>query len=240
MGRYIIKFIKVGNIRYISHLDTLRMFKRAFRRTPVRLRYSQGYNPHPKMGFTMPLSLGFETRGDYIEIETEERYGPEDIVHWLNGVLPEGVAAKNCRILPEESKTPSAAVVEYASYTAEYCGGECGISDSIKSAISGFMGMERIMSVKYSKKKKQDVETDIRPLIHSVSAVERSDGSGGLMLTMMLKTGNSGSLNPSALLKALTGYAGSEYREQDWRITRTDMYFTDRKKGIVSLGEFAG
>ncbi len=238
MSRYIIRFAKQGNIKYISHLDTLRMFKRAFRRTPVRLRYSQGYNPHPKMGFTMPLSLGFETVGDYLEIETDENYESCDIMSWLNGALPAGITAKSCSALPEASKTPSAAAVEYASYTAEYNASADDAALRIKASVPEFMRLERIESLRYSKKKKEYVETDIRPLINSLNSVEKKNG--GLLLSMMLKAGNSGNLNPTALLKALTEYAGAEYREQDWRITRTDMYFSDKKRGILSLERYKG
>ena len=58
MSRYVIKFSKEGNIRYISHLDLLRLFKRSFKRVGIKLQYSQGFNPHPKMSFAQPLSLG--------------------------------------------------------------------------------------------------------------------------------------------------------------------------------------
>ena len=46
--RYVIKFSKGGYAKYTSHLDLLRFFKRAFRKTGVDLKYSQGFNPHPQ------------------------------------------------------------------------------------------------------------------------------------------------------------------------------------------------
>ena len=46
--RYVLKFSKTGYMRYISHLDLLRLFKRMFRTGGIEIRYSQGFNPHPK------------------------------------------------------------------------------------------------------------------------------------------------------------------------------------------------
>ena len=57
MGQYAIKFSKQGFICYTSHLDLLRLFKRAFKKAGIKLAYSQGFNPHPKMGFAQPLVL---------------------------------------------------------------------------------------------------------------------------------------------------------------------------------------
>ena len=59
MNRYVITFSKMGTICYISHLDLMRMFRRTFKKAGIRLAYSQGFNPHPKMGFAQPLSLGY-------------------------------------------------------------------------------------------------------------------------------------------------------------------------------------
>ena len=70
MSRYVVKFYKEGVLRYISHLDLLRLFKRSFKRVDIKLQYSQGFNPHPKMSFAQPLSLGYDSRGEYLEIET--------------------------------------------------------------------------------------------------------------------------------------------------------------------------
>ena len=74
MNRYFMIFSKTGYIKYISHLDMLRLFKRAFKRTGIALEFSHGFNPHPKMGFAQPLSLGYTSLGEYIEFETVEAY----------------------------------------------------------------------------------------------------------------------------------------------------------------------
>ena len=78
--KYVIKFEKTGVICYTSHLDILKVFKRSFKRADIRLDYSKGFNPHPKMGFAQPLSLGYSGYCEYLEFETiDESKSPEEI-----------------------------------------------------------------------------------------------------------------------------------------------------------------
>ena len=91
MNRYIIRFSKEGYIKYTSHLDMLRLFKRAFKRSRILLEHSQGFNPHPKMGFVQPLSLGYTSKCELLEFETTKDFDPAEIKERLAGVMPEGV-----------------------------------------------------------------------------------------------------------------------------------------------------
>ena len=119
MGRYLLKFSKENNLKYISHLDLLRVFQRAFKRAHIRLRYSQGFNPHAKIGFGQPLSLGSESTGEYMEFETvEDRAGGEYLTA-LSGCMPDGIRLLSCTKLKEEGKTSLAAAVAYASLCGE-------------------------------------------------------------------------------------------------------------------------
>ncbi|MFR0902151.1 MAG: TIGR03936 family radical SAM-associated protein [Anaerovoracaceae bacterium] len=67
-NRYVLKFTKNGYAKYTSHLDMLRFFKRAFRKSGISLRYSQGFNPHPKMSFAQPLSLGYSSSFELLNL----------------------------------------------------------------------------------------------------------------------------------------------------------------------------
>ena len=66
-NKYVLKFTKDGYAKYTSHLDLLRFFKRAFRKSGIALSYSQGFNPHPKLGFAQPLSLGYASSCELLE-----------------------------------------------------------------------------------------------------------------------------------------------------------------------------
>ena len=96
MQKYLLKFEKTGDIRYISHLDLMRQFQRAFKRSGIHLAYSQGFNPHPKMSFGQPLSLGFTSTGEYLEFESAECMDNEDIKERLNVTFPTGIHISGC------------------------------------------------------------------------------------------------------------------------------------------------
>ncbi len=236
MGRYLLKFSKKGEIRYISHLDLLRVFQRAFRRTDIRLRYSNGFNPHPKIGFALPLSLGYESTGEYVEFETETEDTPESMMNQLNRQMPDGLQALDCRQLRETGKSSPAAAVAFASYTARFRGDGAAMGSAIEPKIASFLKQETIMNTKYSKKKKKDVETNIRPLIHSITTAGEQD----FLISTMLQSGSNASLNPEILLKQLCMYCNVSFQDYEWLITRKEIYFQNQKNSLVPLSEFEG
>ena len=96
MNRYAMEFSKTGMIRYTSHLDMLRLFKRTLRKTGVPLAYSQGFNPHPKLGFAQPLSLGYEAKSDYIEFETVTPVDTSELLTKTAAAMPAGITVSRC------------------------------------------------------------------------------------------------------------------------------------------------
>ena len=84
------KYKKGRRLCYISHLDTLRTFIRACRRAKLPLSYSQGFNPHPLISFLMPLSLGFTSECEYVDIGLEGEISADEAIARLNAALPDG------------------------------------------------------------------------------------------------------------------------------------------------------
>ena len=72
------KFIKEGDMIYISHLDLQQLLQRAFRRAEIDLVHSQGFNPHPKISYGNSLSLWTESQGEYVDVEIEEDLSVEE------------------------------------------------------------------------------------------------------------------------------------------------------------------
>ena len=83
------RFAKRGRAAYLSHLDVMRTFQRAFIRAGIRIRHSEDFNPHPKMSIALPLQLGCESVCELLDASVID--GPEDMVAALNLVLPEGI-----------------------------------------------------------------------------------------------------------------------------------------------------
>ena len=84
-------FSKEGLAKYISHLDLNRYFARVFRKAKLPLWYTEGFNPHPFMVFTLPLSLGMTGKRESLDIRLTEEMEKEEILRRLNASLAAGM-----------------------------------------------------------------------------------------------------------------------------------------------------
>ena len=82
-----IKFRKVGSLQYISHLDLQRTFARVLVRAEIPMWYTQGFNPHAKVIFGLPLSVGTESECEYIDLRLDRDIPPEELRERLNREL---------------------------------------------------------------------------------------------------------------------------------------------------------
>lgn len=92
-----VRFCKKGVLRYISHLDTLRLFHRAVRRADVPVALSQGYTPHYRISFFNALKLGIESDNEKAVFTMDSWIDPEEFKMSLNDKLPEGVRVLECK-----------------------------------------------------------------------------------------------------------------------------------------------
>lgn len=85
-------FKKSGNAIWVSHLDLMRLFQRAFKRAGLPLKHSQGFNPRPSVSIALPLSVGVESCCELLDFELDCDYTQwDDLATRLNTVLVEGV-----------------------------------------------------------------------------------------------------------------------------------------------------
>ena len=93
-----VKFNKISDAKYISHLDLLRTFNRMIMRSDLKPAYSQGYNPHIIMSFLQPSSVGMATKSDCLDITLEGEYDLNKVLLNLKEVAPRGsVRPSSCR-----------------------------------------------------------------------------------------------------------------------------------------------
>ena len=85
--KYRIKYSKGPELRFVSHLDLMRLFQRAVRRAGLPIGYSHGFNPHQLMSFGNPLSLGMTSIGEYCDFEFETPVEPREIAERLGAVM---------------------------------------------------------------------------------------------------------------------------------------------------------
>ena len=86
-----IKFSKKSFARYISHLDLIRVFSRAFTRAEIPIRHTEGFNPHPHMVFSAPISLGFESECELLDIKLKTEMDLNEVKNRLIKNMPIGI-----------------------------------------------------------------------------------------------------------------------------------------------------
>lgn len=219
MSRYVLVFSKKGNMRFISHLDMQRLFRRILYREEIKLAFSKGFNPHPLTNTVMPLSLGFEAERDYFEFETDVPYDAASLPALLNPALPDGIEFIACREMPHEKKNLSA-VCEYSEYSAFIPG-----FDITEDELNAFLSQDKIIILKRDKKTRTMVEKDVRDRIYSVSLPE--DVPGGQIINMVINAASNESLNPLQLMNSLVKFRGKDIAPEDIRITRKELYYTE-------------
>ncbi|MFH1457918.1 MAG: TIGR03936 family radical SAM-associated protein [Candidatus Omnitrophota bacterium] len=87
-------FTKKGHMRFISHLDLMRLLMRAFRRSGLPLKMTEGFNPHPKLSMRRALKLGLESDHEEAAIVLREELGLKEFGERLSKQLPEGIHIK--------------------------------------------------------------------------------------------------------------------------------------------------
>lgn len=220
-------------MRYISHLDIMRLFQRALKRTDIKLKYSEGYSPHPKMSIAQPLSLGYTSRGEYIEFETQEDYDAENIRERLNSAMPEGIEMLSCSVLEKTKKAMGALITK-----GEYLIGcdEISSADEVKAlceAVQKLVKEKHIIIKKIQKKSGKETEIDIRPRIKSLE-VEEAD-SGHVLLRTIVDTGSFSNLNPELIIAELKNYMGNQMKTMEFHVQREEMFADSEDGSMIPL-----
>jgi len=159
-------FEKKGNAVWISHLDLMRLFQRAFKRAGFCLTHTQGFNPRPSVSIAMPLSVGVESQCELLDFELENQdVSCEEILEKLNSVLIDGVSV--LKVYEHGMKLKELAFLE-CQVVLEY---DAGVPKDAGLKIQELFGREEILVEK--KSKNGIAEQNIAPMILSLSAVEQ-------------------------------------------------------------------
>jgi radical SAM-linked protein len=227
-----LKFTKGNEVKYISHLDLMRVFQRAIRRTGIPISYSCGFNPHQEISFGAPLSLGVTSNAEYVDFKLAEIMDVQEIKKRLNNSLPEGI-----RILEgiELGGSPKSAmsVVTHARYWIRV-NIENVTSDALKMSIEAFIAQEHIKVMKEQPKKGFVLkEIDIKPMIVGMRLAESRDRTQ--IIDCLLLSGSKGNLKPELLMTAFKDFTG--YNIDSIKINREEVY-AEKCGKLVDLLEY--
>ena len=189
-------FEKSGNAVYISHLDLMRLFQRAFKRAGLPLTHTQGFNPRPAVSIALPLSLGVESRCELLDFDLEgEKISNEEICSRLNDKLLPGVRV--ICVYDDMRKLKHLAYLR-CTVTLEY---DAGIPERSAERINELFSQDEVVVEK--KSKNGSTEQNIIPMIRAFSAVSVSDRELQIRATVCCQNP---SLNPMQLSAAIEKY----------------------------------
>ncbi len=223
-----IKFSKKGPLRFIGHLDIMRYFQKAIRRSDIDIAYSTGFSPHQIMSFAAPLGVGVESEGEYFDIEANSVTTAEDMINRLNKEMAEGMTITGMRILPDDAKNAMASV-KAASYRLNWKGGYAPDYD-LTEAITQFLAKDEVLYTK--KTAKSVIERNLKEAVYELKAIDDRT------IYMLVDASSAGNVKPGAVIECLAGFYGKEYDSNAVQVTREDT-FTDAPNGsgYISLGE---
>ncbi len=185
-----IKFCKVGNLQFISHLDLQRSFHRILVRSGIPMWYTKGSNPHAKLVFGLPLSVGTESMCEMADLKIEREISLEEIKNQLNANLTDEMYVLDAYI-----PTTKYAEIAYANYTITLKSDKLTdkSADDVKELFSAPINMMK-------RSKSGEREVDITTYI---KALDASLCNGALKINATISAGNTESLNPEYLATAI-------------------------------------
>lgn len=193
MAKYILKYGRDGRVKFISHLDFVRCFHRAVRRSSLNFEFSQGYNPHPVMTIAQPLPVGITSECEYMKVGFVTELDAADVVKELNKSMPPGFKFYAAHKL--EAKEIDLTKINMAEYIVEI---ECREPGDINALLSE---SELIVP----KKTKSGIkDTDIRSNIFEAEDIGYANGIQ--TVRMVVSCGSSCNLKPETVVSAMEKY----------------------------------
>ncbi len=193
---YRVVFSKIGNLQYFSHLDLQRTWQRVLVRASIPMWYTQGFNPHAKIVFGVPLPVGSEGLEEMVDLRVDRAISPAEMKAQLNAELTDEMQVAEVYV-----PTTSFSDIAWATYEITLSGGETVLTTETAAAVNALFAPsgEPLMMSKRSKSGDKDI--DILPLIYALKATV--DCHGLLHIRATLRAGNTENLGAEYLIKAM-------------------------------------
>lgn len=191
ISRYRVRFQKRDALRFISHHDLMRVFELALRRSGLKVAFTQGFNPHPRLSFALALPLGVESLDEIVDIDLEhgqEPLDPAQLVTTLSLQMPPGLVLLEAVIA---TKRPRVAAAEYQCELPQNAD-----PDELQARLQALLASETHAFTRSRGEAKAARNFDARAFVLAASLQGRT-------LSMRLKTGADGGMKPSDLLQIL-------------------------------------
>ena len=188
-----LKFVKKGKLQYISHLDLQRTFNRIIVRSGLPVWYTKGFNPHVKLVFSTPLSVGTQSVCEFLDIKVDRDIPCEDIKNMLNAEMTD-------EMYITEAYLPSSKFSDIAFCEYDYEISSVKASEELADKINKLFSSSPLMLTKRTKSGEREV--DITKMMRSLSAVYNKD-SATVRMNAILNADVEGFLNPEMIVTAI-------------------------------------
>ncbi|MEW6142935.1 MAG: TIGR03936 family radical SAM-associated protein [Chloroflexota bacterium] len=196
MQRLRVRFSRQDPLKFLSHLDLLRLWERAIRRAELPLAYSEGFSPHPRLSFAAPLPVGMTSDAELADIFLSRWIAPQTFAARLRKQLPQGIELNEVQACSLETP-PLPATIIAAEYRVV-----ATLSIEESEARAAIHRLLETKTIPWSHLRGAETHSyDLRPLINDIW-LERVNGKT-LSISMRLRCDTSGSGRPEQVFQAL-------------------------------------
>lgn len=195
MTRVRIRYTKLGFLKFISHLDTADLLRRAIKHSGADIAYSQGYNPHMLLSFANPLPLGVSSEFEIFDMTLNDQGNLEETIRKINDYLPSQIQILDYKLM--ESSLAINGEYRWSLYEFEIPG-DYGL-DSIDLDLSSGLIQKRL---KKRGKRKVLTEEDISPYVKEYQGFDSIDESLST-LRAVVETSLNKTINPNRFIEAI-------------------------------------
>lgn len=224
--RHRITFSTARTLAYVSVLNLGTIWERTLRRAHVPVKYSQGYNPRPKLQFARPLPTGCGGEAEWIDVWLDEAWTSKQIEEALRGKTPQDLTVKDAQPVPEDEPTLQQQVVATTYQTLLRDIDPTVVCERVEALLAA----ETLMRPKRGRRRNKMY--DLRPLVKAIELTEPPDGwDVALRLDLTALPGATG--RPDEVLKAL------ELADAPRRCTRLKIYLGKKKSNVSEISDFS-
>lgn len=196
MQRLRLRFGRGEELKFLSHLDLMRLWERALRRAGLPLAYSEGFTPHPRIALAAPLSVGVTSEAELMDVFLSRWIAPDSFVAQAKKQLPQGLDLPEA--WPVGLNIPSLqSQIRFAEYRVEVDTEEA--SQEVESAIRSLLSAEELPWHHFRDTGARHY--DLRALVDDLWLIDCRDSL--CVLGMRLRCDARGSGRPEQVAKAL-------------------------------------
>ena len=213
-----LKFSKMGNAKFISHLDLDRTMKTALTRAGIRVEHTHGFNPRPYLVFSLPASVGTESVCEFLDVNAKEDTDAATVAERLNANLPDDIRITDVYTPENEFKKIKDAGYELRIISPVIDAGFCErVNELFRSPV--------LVEKRTKKTESGFAEVDIQPYIRSLECTPVRDGEA--LIETVVSADNATYVNPEYIIKALCKYLNTDLTDPSsclYTVTRTCVY----------------